>query len=131
MPSVFSRIVAGELPCHRVAEDERHLAFMDITPIKKGHVLVIPKREEDYIFDLTDEELGALMVFSKKVAKALKAVIPCRKVSMSVIGIEVPHAHVHLIPIDTVQDASFSNPKLQMTAEELRDVAESIAKEFK
>ncbi len=125
MSSIFTRIIEGEIPCHKIAETDRYFAFLDIRPVKRGHTLVVPKREVDYLFDLEDEELEGLMVFAKKVAKAIQAVVPCKKVGMAVIGLEVAHAHVHLIPVDQVADLSFSNP-ISMTQEELAELAEAI-----
>ena len=130
MPSIFSRIVAGEIPCYKVAEDENYLAFLDINPLQKGHVLVIPKLETDYIFDLEEPVLSGLFVFAQKVAKAIKATIPCERIGVTVIGLEVPHAHVHLIPINGMMDMEFSRPKLQLTQEEFTSIAESIANNF-
>ena len=129
MASIFSRIVAGEIPSYKVAEDERHYAFLDINPVAEGHVLVIPKREVDYIFDLEDQELAELHVFAKKVAKAIKAAIPCRKVGMAVLGLEVPHAHIHLIPLKSEGDMNFSH-KLQLPAERMQEIADAIAAQF-
>ena len=130
MASIFSRIVAGEIPCYKVAEDENYLAFLDINPLQKGHVLVIPKLETDYIFDLEEPVLSGLFVFAQKVAKAIKATIPCERIGVTVIGLEVPHAHVHLIPINGMMDMEFSRPKLQLTQEEFTSIAESIANNF-
>lgn len=130
MATLFSRIVAGEIPCYKVAEDERFFAFLDINPLVKGHTLVIPKREVDYIFDLEDEELAALHVFAKQVALAIGKAFPCRKVGMAVLGLEVPHAHIHLIPMQSEKDMLFSNPKLQLSAEEFAEVAEAIRNAF-
>ena len=104
MATIFSRIIAGEIPAHKVAEDDRFLAFLDVSPLKEGHTLVIPKRETDYLFDLPDDELADLMVFAKRVAKAVKAAVDCRRIGVAVIGLEVPHAHVHLIPTDSMAD---------------------------
>lgn len=126
MPSIFSRILSGEIPAHKVLEDELHLAFLDVFPLVRGHVLVIPKKETDYIFDLTDEELSALMVFASKAAKKLKQAIPCKKIGVSVIGLEVPHAHVHLIPMNRVDDMNFAKEKLKPSQEELAEVAALI-----
>lgn len=126
MATIFSRIVAGEIPSYKVAEDDRFYAFLDINPLVKGHTLVIPKREVDYIFDLDDEELSAMHVFAKRVAAAIRQVFPCRKVGVAVIGLEVPHAHIHLIPIQQESDMSFSNPKLKLTNEEFADIAKAI-----
>lgn len=126
MPTLFSRIVAGEIPAYKVAEDDRFLAFLDISPLREGHTLVIPKRETDWIFDLPDEELAALHLFAKRVAKALRAAVDCRRVGMAVIGLEVPHAHIHLIPMQTVSDMNFANPKLAPSAEALAATAALI-----
>jgi len=127
MPSIFSRIVSGELPAFKVAEDGRHLAFLDITPLVEGHVLVIPKKEVDYIFDLPADELAALHVFAQRVAKGLKAAVPCKRVGVAVIGLEVPHAHIHLIPMQTVQDINFTNPKIKVTEARMQELATAIA----
>ena len=130
MASIFSRIVAGEIPSYKVAEDDRFFAFLDINPLVKGHTLVIPKREVDYIFDLPDEELAALHVFAKKVALAIGKAFPCKKVGMAVLGLEVPHAHIHLIPMQQESDMLFSNPKLQLSAEEFTAIADAIRHEW-
>ena len=126
MASIFSRIVAGEIPCYKVAEDERYLAFLDINPMVKGHTLVIPKREVDYIFDLEDDELAGLHLFAKKVAVALKRAFPCQRIGMAVLGMEVPHTHIHLIPLQRESDMLFSNPKLTFTPEEFADIVQKI-----
>ncbi|MBO7102969.1 MAG: HIT domain-containing protein [Bacteroidaceae bacterium] len=126
MASIFSRIVAGEIPSYKIAEDERYYAFLDISPLQKGHTLVIPKREVDYIFDLEDDELAGLQVFAKKVAKAIKKAIPCVKVGQCVLGLEVPHAHIHLVPMQSEADMRFTNPHLKLTPEEFEQIAESI-----
>ena len=126
MASIFSRIVRGEIPCHKIAEDERFLAFLDVNPLVEGHCLVIPKEEIDYIFDLDDDTLGALHVFAKKVAGAIKQAIPCLRVGVAVIGLEVPHAHVHLVPLNSMADINFSRPKLKPSQEELAETAERI-----
>ena len=128
MASIFSRIVAGEIPCYKVAEDENYFAFLDISPMVKGHTLVIPKREVDYIFDLEDEELAGLNLFAKKVAVALKKAFPCQRIGMAVLGMEVPHTHIHLIPLQKESDMLFSNPKLSFTPEEMAEIAEAIRK---
>ena len=127
MPSIFSRIVAGELPAYKVAEDGRHLAFLDITPLVEGHVLVIPKKEADYIFDLPADELAALHVFAQRVAKGVKEVVPCKRIGVAVIGLEVPHAHIHLVPMQTVQDINFTNPKIKVPEARMRELAAAIA----
>jgi histidine triad (HIT) family protein len=130
MATIFSRIIAGEIPSYKVAEDDRFYAFLDINPLTKGHTLVVPKREVDYIFDLTDEELAAMQVFAKHVALAIQKAFPCKKVGQAVIGLEVPHAHIHLIPMQKESDMLFSNPKLSLTPEEFKAVAEAIQKEL-
>ena len=128
--TIFSRIIAGEIPCYKIAEDENYFAFLDIHPLTKGHTLVIPKQEEDYIFGLDDATLSGLMLFAKKVAKAIENAVPCVRVGVAVIGLEVPHAHIHLIPINEESDMNFSNPKLNLSAEEMMMIAESIRKSF-
>ena len=127
MPSIFSRIVAGELPAYKVAEDADHLAFLDITPLVEGHTLVIPKQEIDYIFDLSPQALAALHVFAQRVAKGLAAAVPCQRVGVAVIGLEVPHAHIHLIPLNKVSDMNFANPKITVPADRMRVLAAAIA----
>ena len=127
MASLFSKIVTGEIPCHKIAETGNCIAFLDVFPLAEGHVLVIPKKEIDYIFDVEDELLAEMHIFSKKVAKAIIAVVPCRRVGVAVIGLEVPHAHIHLIPLNTIQDINFSREKLNPGAEALKSVAEKIA----
>lgn len=126
MATIFSRIIAGEIPCYKVAEDDKFFAFLDINPLVKGHTLVIPKQEVDYIFDLADEDLAAMHVFAKKVALAIGKAFPCKKVGMAVLGLEVPHAHIHLIPMQSEKDMLFSNPKLKLSDEEFKAVAEAI-----
>ncbi len=126
MATIFSRIVAGEIPSYKVAEDDKFFAFLDINPLVKGHTLVIPKQEVDYIFDLSDEDLAAMHVFAKKVALAIGKAFPCKKVGMAVLGLEVPHAHIHLIPMQSENDMLFSNPKLQLSDDEFKAVAEAI-----
>ena len=127
MPSIFSKIVAGDIPCYQVAENENFLAFLDIFPLAKGHTLVIPKKETDYIFDMESEEYKELWSFAQKVSKAQKQIIPCERIGVAVIGLEVPHAHIHLVPINGVSDIDFSRPKLQFTKEEMEQVASDIA----
>jgi histidine triad (HIT) family protein len=129
MASIFSKIVSGEIPCHKIAETDRFLAFLDISPVTKGHTLVIPKQEIDYIFDLEDELLAGLHVFSKKIAKAIEKVVPCKRVATAVVGLEVPHAHIHLIPINSMADMNFANKK-NMSQEELAQVAEQIRQQL-
>lgn len=131
MASIFSRIAVGEIPSYKVAEDEKHFAFLDINPVHPGHVLVIPKKEVDYIFDLSDEEYSALLLFAKRVAGALKRAIPCRKVGVTVIGLDVPHAHIHLVPMDKGDDMNFCAPKLTLPEEEMKEIASKISAEFK
>ena len=126
MASIFSRIVAGEIPSYKVAEDDKFFEFLDINPLAKGHTLVIPKREVDYFFDLTDEEIGAMQIFAKKVATAIKEAFPCVKVGQAVLGLEVPHAHIHLVPMQSEKDMLFTNPKLKLTAEEFAEIAQKI-----
>ncbi len=127
MATIFTRIINGEIPCYKIAEDERFFAFLDINPLAKGHTLVIPKSETDYIFDLPDETLGDMMVFAGRVAKAIQAVVPCTKVGVTVIGLEVPHAHIHLIPISSIYDMDFSKPKLKLDRETFEELQEAIA----
>lgn len=129
MASIFSRIVSGEIPCYKIAENNDFLAFLDINPLVKGHTLVIPKREVDYIFDLSGEELAALMVFARKVALAIGKVMPCKRVGVAVIGLEVPHAHIHLVPINGIYDIDFKQPKLKLAPEEFSDIADRIRAE--
>ncbi len=127
---IFSKIAAGEIPSYKCAESEKFYAFLDINPIAKGHTLVIPRREVDYIFDMDDDELAEYHVFAKKVAIALKKAFPCKKVGEAVLGLEVPHAHIHLIPMQSEKDMIFSNPKLKFTDDEFRETAEKIRNEF-
>ena len=126
MATIFSRIVKGEIPCYKIAEDERFFAFLDINPVMKGHTLVIPKRETDYLFSLDDEELAAMMVFAKKVAKAIEKAVPCKRIGVAVIGLEVPHAHIHLIPITQEGDMDFKKEHVHMTTEEFVDTQRRI-----
>ena len=128
MASIFSKIIAGDIPCYKVAEDEHFFAFLDINPLVKGHTLVVPKREVDYIFDLQDEELAAFHVFAKSVARANEQAIPCKRVGVAVMGLEVPHAHIHLIPINKESDMIISNPKMKLSDSEFASIAESIRK---
>lgn len=126
MATIFSRIIAGEIPCYKIAEDERFFAFLDISPLAKGHTLVVPKVEEDYIFNLNDDTISAMMIFAKKIAKALGKAIVCKRVGLTVIGLEVPHAHIHLIPISSENDMNFQQPKLKLSAAEMEEIASSI-----
>ncbi len=127
MPTIFSRIVAGEIPCYKVAEDEKNFAFLDINPVAPGHVLVIPKQEVDYIFDLNDQDYADLQIFAKRVAEAIKQAFPCRRVGVAVMGMEVPHTHIHLIPINEEADMNFFKEKSALSAEEMADIASKIS----
>lgn len=126
MATIFSKILSGEIPCHKVAENDQFFAFLDIMPLRKGHTLVIPKKETDYIFDMEDEELAEMMVFAKHVSHKIKAVFPCKKIGVTVVGLEVPHAHIHLIPINGIADMSFSQEKLTLALDELAQIANAI-----
>ncbi|MDA9332897.1 HIT family protein [Saprospiraceae bacterium] len=126
MASTFTKIINGDIPCHKIAEDDKYFAFLDINPVKEGHTLVIPKQEVDYIYDLDDETLAGLNVFAKKVAKAVKSACSCNRIGVTVIGLEVPHAHIHLIPIEKLNDMSFEKPKMNPTQVELTKVASRI-----
>lgn len=128
--TIFSKIIAGEIPCYKVAENDKFFAFLDINPVNWGHTLVVPKRETDYIFDISDEELAEMIVFAKKVAKALKAVMPCRKIGVTVLGLEVPHAHIHLVPLQKEGDMDFSNKITDPDPERMADIAAKVAAEF-
>ncbi len=130
MASLFTKIVKGEIPSYKIAEDENCYAFLDIAPLALGHTLVIPKREVDYIFDLEDEELAHLHLFAKKVAKAIRSVIECKKVGVAVIGLDVPHAHIHLVPLQQVGDLNFAKPKLEPAPEKMKEISEAVAAEF-
>ncbi len=127
MASIFSRIIAGEIPCYKVAEDDKYFAFLDINPVTKGHTLVVPKHEVDYLFNLDDEEYAGLMLFAKKVAKAIGQTIECKRVAVAVLGLEVPHAHIHLIPIQSEKDMDFFREKLSLPAQEMNDIAARIS----
>lgn len=124
--SIFTKIIKGEIPCYKIAEDDRFIAFLDVSPIKKGHTLVVPKAQIDYLFDLDDSLLSDLMIFAKKVSQKMQSAISCERIGIAVIGLEVPHAHIHLVPLDTVGDIDFSQPKLQLSAKEMTEIAESI-----
>jgi histidine triad (HIT) family protein len=128
MASIFTRIVNGEIPCHKIAETEEYFAFLDIRPMAKGHTLVIPKKEVDYIFDLEDAQLTGLHLFAKKVAKALESVVPCKRIGIAVIGIEVPHVHIHLIPLNSLQDITFTKPPVEVSPAEMAEIAAEVAK---
>ncbi|MEN7549212.1 HIT family protein [Rapidithrix thailandica] len=126
MASIFTKIVQGEIPCHKIAENDNYFAFLDINPLTEGHTLVIPKKEVDYMFDLDDELLAGLHVFAKKVARALQKAVPCVRVGSCVMGLEVPHAHLHLIPFQMMSDMSFTNPKLNLTQDQLAEIAAKV-----
>lgn len=128
MPSIFSKIIRGDIPCYKIAENEHFIAFLDVFPLKKGHVLVVPKKEVDYIFDLDNETYSGLMNFAKEIAIAMKKAIHCNRIAVSVIGLEVPHAHVHLIPMNTMNDVNFANEKLKLTSNEFEEIADQIRK---
>ena len=130
MASIFTKIVKGDIPSYKIAEDENYYAFLDIFPLAKGHTLVIPKKEVDYLFDLDDETLKGLTAFSKRVAKAIDKTIECKRVGVVVLGLEVPHAHIHLIPLQSEADACFSQPKLKLSEEEFKKIAEKITSAF-
>ena len=131
MPSIFSKIVSEEIPCYKISENEKFLAFLDVAPLVHGHILVIPKKEIDYIFDVPDSDLAEMILFAKGVAKAQKAAVTCKRIGIAVIGLEVPHAHIHLVPMNTANDLNFTQPKLKTTADELSKMAERIRSEFK
>ena len=130
MATIFTKIVNGEIPCFKIAEDENYFAFLDINPIKKGHTLVIPKVEEDYIFNLDDNTLAGLSVFAKKVAKAIEKTIPCLRIGVAVMGLEVPHTHIHLVPMEREKDLNFSNPTLKIDPIEMEEIASKIRANF-
>lgn len=128
--TIFSKIIKGDIPCYKVAENDEFFAFLDIAPLQKGHTLVVPKREVDYIFDLSDEEIGRMQVFAKHVAVAMKKAIPCVKVGQAVLGLEVPHAHIHLVPMQSEKDLNFANKKQEFSPEEMAAIANAIAQQF-
>ncbi len=128
--TIFSKIIAGEIPSYKIAEDEHYYAFLDINPMTKGHTLVVPKVEDDYIFHLDDETLAGLTLFAKRVAKAIEKSVPCVRIGMAVIGLEVPHTHIHLIPIQKEADMNFANPKLKLSSEEMEEIAATIRNNF-
>jgi histidine triad (HIT) family protein len=131
MASIFTRIINGEIPCYKIAEDDRYFAFLDINPLREGHTLVVPKQETDYIFDLDDDTVAGIMVFSKKIAAAIKTAIPCTRIGVAILGLEVPHAHIHLVPMNSMEDVNFRNPKLKFTPEEFRATAQKIKGKIK
>ncbi len=126
MATIFTRIINGEIPCYKIAEDERYFAFLDINPLREGHTLVVPREETDYIFDLDNKQIAGLFIFSKKVAEAIKAAIPCTRIGVAILGLEVPHAHIHLVPMNSMEDVNFRNPKLKLTPEEFNEIAQKI-----
>lgn len=126
MTSIFTKIVSGEIPSYKIAEDDQFYAFLDINPLNEGHTLIIPKREEDYLFDLSDNEIGGIMVFAKRIAKAIDVVTDCERIGVAVLGLEVSHAHIHLVPINGIYDIDFSKPKVKFTHEEFENIAEKI-----
>jgi histidine triad (HIT) family protein len=127
MASIFIRIINGEIPCYKVAEDDNYFAFLDINPLRAGHTLVIPRHETDYVFDLDNKTLSGLILFSKKVAVGIKSAFPCKRVGVAILGLDVPHAHVHLVPMDSMEDINFKNPKLKFSPDEFRDIAARIS----
>jgi len=131
MATIFTKIIKGEIPCYKIAEDERYFAFLDINPLMAGHTLVVPKTETDYLFDLSDNDLSGMILFSKKVALGIEKAIPCARIGLAVIGLEVAHAHIHLIPINTMADLNFKNPKLKFTPEEYAKIAKRISEKVK
>jgi histidine triad (HIT) family protein len=127
MATIFTKIIKGEIPCYKIAEDENYFAFLDINPLREGHTLIVPKQETDRFFDLDDSQISGIMVFSKIVAEAIKTVIPCNRIAVAILGLEVPHAHIHLVPMDTMEDINFKNPKLKFTPEEFKAIAAKIS----
>lgn len=127
MATLFTKIINGEIPCYKIAENELFIAFLDILPVAKGHTLIVPKKEIDYIFDLPDEELKELNLFAKEMARKIQTVVPCKKIGVSVIGLEVPHAHMHLIPINSIHDMNFEKERLKFTPEEYTELAQKIS----
>lgn len=130
MATIFTKIINGEIPCYKVAEDEKNFAFLDINPLAKGHVLVVPKTEEDYIFNLSEEDYLSLQAFARKVAKALKEAVPCQRVGVAVLGMEVPHTHIHLVPLQSEADLDFRKTKLSLSPDEMQQIANSIAEKL-
>lgn len=130
MASIFTKIINGEIPSYKIAEDENCYAFLDINPVAKAHTLVVPKKETDYIFDLNDDTLGRLIIFAKRIAVAIEKSVECKRIGIAVLGLEVPHAHIHLIPLNSESDIDFKKAKLQLTPDEFKQIAETIAKNF-
>lgn len=127
MATVFTKIINGEIPCYKIAEDENYFAFLDINPLREGHTLVVPKQETDCFFDLEDSQLEGIILFSKRVAEAIKSVVPCNRIAVAILGLEVPHAHIHLVPMDTMEDINFKKPKLKFSPEEFKATAAKIS----
>ncbi|HZJ74841.1 MAG TPA: HIT family protein [Perlabentimonas sp.] len=130
MASIFTKIVVGEIPSYKIAEDERFFAFLDINPLAKGHALVIPKKEVDYLFDIDDDTLASMTLFAKRVAMAIEKTVPCKRIGVAVLGLEVPHAHIHLIPLNSEADINFANPRVKLTPDEFTSLAKEIANKF-
>jgi len=131
MATIFTRIIRGEIPCYKIAENDNYFAFLDINPLMEGHTLVVPKKETDYLFDLDDGQLSGLILFAKKVADAIKSAIPCNRIGVAVLGLEVPHAHIHLVPMNSMDDVNFKNPKLKFSPEEFKDIAAKISSKIR
>lgn len=129
MATIFTKIINGEIPCYKIAENDNYFAFLDINPLRAGHTLVVPKKETDYIFDLNDDQLSGMILFSKKIAAAIRSVFPCNRIGVAILGLEVPHVHIHLIPMDTMEDINFKNPKLKFSSDEFREIAAKIHRE--
>ena len=127
MSTIFTKIINGEIPCYKIVEDDNYFAFLDINPLKAGHTLVVPKKETDYIFDLDDKQLSGLILFSKRISMAIKSAIPCKRIGVAILGLEVPHAHIHLVPMDNMEDVNFKNPKLKFSPEEFKAIAAKIS----
>ncbi len=127
MSTIFTKIINGEIPCYKIAEDDNYFAFLDINPLKAGHTLVVPKKETDYIFDLDDKQLSGLILFSKRISVAIKSAIPCKRIGVAILGLEVPHAHIHLVPMDNMEDVNFRNPKLKFSSDEFKEIAAKIS----
>jgi len=128
MSTIFTKIINGEIACYKIAEDDNYFAFLDINPLKAGHTLVVPKKETDYIFDLDDKQLSGLILFSKRISIAIKSAIPCKRIGVAILGLEVPHAHIHLVPMDNMEDVNFKNPKLKFSPEEFKEIAAKISR---
>jgi histidine triad (HIT) family protein len=128
METIFTKIIKGEIPCYKIDENEQFIAFLDISPLAKGHTLVVPKQQIDYIFDIDDDTLAAMTLYAKKIAKAIKKTVPCERIGVAVVGLEVPHTHIHLVPISHIGDLNFQNPRVELTKEEFMAIAEGIAK---